>query len=177
MRGLKICLTYMLFICICIMTSSKYAHGLTTEEVLDTTEVSVRIVYTNEYRRELAKEGIFLGNSEIGVKIPASYFKDYEDNIVYQISNNGNVSVRWKNIGKVKLRDVLPNSTEEEFIEAISQSNSDKENALGIIISIMLSSSILIVVLMVMQNRFCTDIEKPAIKGDQDSWENRNRLW
>ena len=145
------------------------SYALTTDEILDTTEVSVRIVYTNEYRRELAKEGIFLGNSEIGIKIPASYFKDYEDNIVYRISNNGNVSARWKNIGKVKLRDVLPNSTEEEFIEAISQSNSDKKNALGIIISIMLSSSIVIIVLMVMQRRLCIEIEKSTSKGDQES--------
>ena len=103
------------------------SYALTTEEILDTTEVSVRIVYTDEYRRELAKEGIFLGNSEIGIKIPASYFKDYEDNIVYRISNNGNVSARWKSVGIVKLRDVLPNSTEEEFIEAIAVSDKSRE--------------------------------------------------
>ena len=166
MRGLKICLMYILFICICIMTSSKYSYALTTDEVLDTTEVSVRIVYTNEYRRELAKEGIFLGNSEIGIKIPASYFKDYEDNIVYRISNNGNVSARWKSVGIVKLRDILPNSTEKEFIEAISQSNIDKKNALNLIIGTLLASTILIVMVIVMQNRVCTEIGNSESKGD-----------
>ncbi len=165
MKKLRLSKLLVLLVSTCLMTPIN-SYALTTEEVLDTTEVSVRIVYTNEYRRELAKEGVFLGNSEIGFKIPASYFKDYEDNIVYRISNNGNVSARWKSVGIVKLRDVLPNSTEKEFIEAISQSNSDKKRTLAIIISIILSSSILIALLVVMQNRFCAKIGNSESKGD-----------
>ena len=165
MKKLRLSKLLVLLVSTCLMTPIN-SYALTAEEILDTTEVSVRIVYTNEYRRELAKEGVFLGNSEIGFKIPASYFKDYEDNIVYRISNNGNVSARWKSVGIVKLRDVLPNSTEKEFIEAISQSNSDKKRTLAIIISIILSSSILIALLVVMQNRFCTKIGNSESKGD-----------
>ena len=168
MKKLRLSKLLVLLVSICLMSTIN-SYALTTEEILDTTEVSVRLVYTDEYRRELAKEGIFIGNSEIGFKIPASYFKDYEDNIVYRISNNGNVSARWKSVGIVKLRDVLPNSTEEEFIEAISQSNIDKKRALSLITGTLLASSILIVMAIVMQNRVCTEIGNSESKGDQCS--------
>ena len=169
MKKLRISHLLVPLIFICLMQMIINSYALTTDEILDTTKVSVRLVYTKEYRKELAKEGVFLGNSEIGVKIPASYFKDYEENIVYRISNNGNVSARWKSVGIVKLRDVLPNSTEEEFIEAISQSNIDKKRALSLITGTLLASSILIVMAIVMQNRVCTEIGNSESKGDQDS--------
>ena len=150
-----------------VQTINSYA--LTTDEISDTTEVSVRVVYTKEYRKELAKEGVFLGNSEVGIKIPASYFKDYEDNIVYRISNNGNVSARWKIVGIVKLRNVLPDASKEQIIEAIAISNESREGVVTLVRSYMLGLATCAVIILVMQSRFCAAIEKSASKGDQDS--------
>ena len=82
MKKLRISKLLVLFIIICLVQTIN-SYALTTDEILGTTEVSVRVAYTKEYRKELAKEGVFLGNSEVGIKIPASYFKDYEDNTVY----------------------------------------------------------------------------------------------
>ena len=137
MKKLRISKLLVLFIIICLVQTIN-SYALTTDEILDTTEVSVRLAYTKEYRKELAKEGVFLGNSEIGFKIPASYFKDYEDNIVYRISNNGNVSARWKGVGIVKLRNVLPNASKEQIIEAIAISNESREGVVTLVRSYML---------------------------------------
>ena len=168
MKKLRISKLLVLFIIICLVQTIN-SYALTTEEVLDTTEVSVRIVYTNEYRRELAKEGIFLGSSETSIKIPASYFKDYEEYIAYRINNNGNVSARWKNVGIVKLRNVLPDASKEQIIEAIAISNESREGVVTLVRSYMLGLATCSVIILVMQSRFCAAIEKSANKGDQGS--------
>ena len=170
MKKLRISKLLVLFVITFLMQTIN-SYALTTEEILDTTEVSVRIVYTNEYRRELAKEGIFLGNSEIGIKIPASYFKDYEDNIEYRISNNGNVSARWKSVGIVKLRDVLPDASKEQIIEAIAISNESREGVVTLARSYMLGLATCSIIILICGS--CPVLRKPKksikSKGDQDS--------
>ena len=141
MKKLRISKLLVLFIIICLVQTIN-SYALTTDEILGTTEVSVRVAYTKEYRKELAKEGVFLGNSEVGIKIPASYFKDYEDNIVYRISNNGNVSARWKSVGIVKLRNVLPDASKEQIIEAIAISNESREDTVTLIRSFLIGLAI-----------------------------------
>ena len=170
MRKLRISKLLVPLIIICLMhTINSYA--LTTEEILDTTEVSVRIVYTNEYRRELAKEGVFLGGSEISMKIPASYFKDYEEHIVYRINNDGTVEARWKDIGKIKLRNVLPDASKEQIIEAIEVSNESREGIITLARSYMLGLATCSIIILIFGS--CSILREPKksikIKGDQDS--------
>ena len=171
MRKLRVSKLLVPLIIIClIQTINSYA--LTTEEILDTTEVSVRIVYTNEYRRELAKEGIFLGGSETSMKIPASYFEDYEENVVYRINNsNGDVSARWKNVGIVKLRDVLPDASKEKIIEAIAVSDDSREGVITLARSYMLGLATCSIIILIFESCSIFREQKKCIKskGDQES--------
>ena len=51
--------------------------------------------------------------------------------VVYRINNsNGDVSARWKNVGIVKLRNVLPDASKEQIIEAIAVSNESREGVI-----------------------------------------------
>ena len=169
MKKLRISKLLVLFI-ITFLVQTINSYALTTDEILDTTEVSVRVVYTKEYRKELAKEGVFLGSSETSIKIPASYFKDYEEDVAYYINNNdGNVSARWKNVGIVKLRNVLTDASKEQIIEAIVISNESREGVVTLVRSYMLGLATCSVIILVMQSRFCAAIEKSESKGDQES--------
>ena len=169
MKKLRLSKLLILLVSICLMTTI-YSYALTTDEVLGTTEVSVRVAYTKEYRRELAKEGMFLGSSETSIKIPASYFKNYEEDVTYYINNNdGNVSARWKSVGIVKLRNVLPDASKEQIVEAIAISNESREGIVTLVRSYMLGLATCSIIILVMQRRLCIEIEKSTSKGDRDS--------
>ena len=79
------------------------------------------------------------------------------------------MSARWKSVGIVKLRDVLPDARKEQIIEAIAISDESREGAVTLVRSYMLGLATCSVIILVMQNRVCTEIGNSESKGDQDS--------